>query len=420
MRYIFAFQNVWRLLRIRNYGFYTAGNFAAVIGLWIQRVSIGWATWQLTGSTAWLGLVAFAELIPVVVIGPIAGAASDRFDRLKLLKIAQVLVCLTAIVETILFALDLATIWAVMALVLVLGCLSALSQPLRMAIIPALVPRADLAVAVALGAITFNLARFIGPAIAGVLIAGGGIEWGFGAFALSYLFFALTLSRIRLVDDFRHASPAPEPILTAIAEGVRYVGQHRGILPMMILMAGIGLAGRPVVELLPGFADAVYGAGAGGLATFASLIGGGAITGGIWLSSRPSTSGLTNIVLAAVIGTALSIGMFCATRSFYVALPSLAVLGFCLVAVSVSAQTLIQLATPDAIRGRVLSLFGIVIRGMPALGALAMGLLAEWLGLRLALFAGALCLVAMVLLLMGRRRMIADQLEPGQSCRSAG
>ena len=153
-----------------NYGVYMAGMSVSMIGLWMQRLGVGWLTWELTESAAWLGAVAFADLFPAVLVAPIGGSAADRWDRLRLTKISQVLSLLQAVALFGLTVSGLITIEILFALTLFLGIVTAFHQPVRMALVPSLVRREYLPTAVALSSISFNLARFIGPAFAGVVI----------------------------------------------------------------------------------------------------------------------------------------------------------------------------------------------------------------------------------------------------------
>ena len=187
---------------------------------------------------------------------------------------------------------------------------------------------------------------------------------------------------------------------------------HRPIAPLLLLLLAVGLCARPFVELLPGFADAVFDAGAEGLAMMTSTVGGGAIVGGLWLARRDGHRGLTSVALASPLLLALALGGFVSSERLWLALPALAVAGFAMVAGGVGTQTLLQLAVDGRLRGRVLALYGLIFRGGPALGALAMGALSEVYGLRLPLAAGALLAALAGVAVWTRRRTITAALEP--------
>jgi MFS family permease len=162
--------NISRTLAHRDFGIYVAGNSVSLIGTWMQRIGVGWLAWELSHSGAVLGLVAFADLFPGVLIGPFGGALADRADRLRVIKVAQTLIMLQALALFVLTASGGINVPLLVALVLFQGAVIGFNQPARLALIPSLVPRPDLATAVAINSIVFNTARFIGPALAGVVI----------------------------------------------------------------------------------------------------------------------------------------------------------------------------------------------------------------------------------------------------------
>jgi MFS family permease len=177
------------LLRNADFSIYAAGSTVSLIGMWMQRIAIGWLTWELTKSGVWLGIVAFADFFPVLVIGPIAGAAADRWDRLRVVKTSQSISLMQA---TVLFGITVSghiNIGLLVALSAFQGVVVAFNQPARLALVPSLVPQADLASAVAINSVVFNLARFIGPMFAGLAIVWSGVAAAFAANALSYVVF---------------------------------------------------------------------------------------------------------------------------------------------------------------------------------------------------------------------------------------
>jgi MFS family permease len=185
-------------LRNANFGLYSAGSAVSLIGMWMQRIAIGWLTWEMTKSGLWLGIVAFADFFPVLLIGPIAGAAADRWDRLRVVKTSQTISLLQA---TTLFALTAGghmNIAMLVALTAFQGIVVAFNQPARLALVPSLVAETDLASAVAINSIVFNLARFIGPMFAGLAIVWSGVSAAFAANALSYVAFLAALARIHV------------------------------------------------------------------------------------------------------------------------------------------------------------------------------------------------------------------------------
>lgn len=408
-----GFHSILRALKNPNYGIYTAGSSVSLIGTWLQRVATGWLTWELTGSGVWLGIMAFADLFPTVLVGPFAGAAADRLDRLRVTKLSQALAMSQAVTLFALTVTGTITIWSLLALTTFLGIVAAFNQPARLAMIPSLVPRPDLSAAIAINSIVFNLARFLGPAAAGVIIVATDVAWAFFVNALTFTWFLFALSRVRLSGPAETRRRSDRNLIGDLVDGIRYVVGHGGIAPILVLLIVVCVGARPVIELLPGFAARVFAAGAGGLATLTSAIGVGAIAGGLWLAGRRDPRGLTRVALGSTLGLALCTGLFAATDLMWIAVPALAASGFCMVGAGIGTQTLLQFSVDGAMRGRVMSLYGLIFRGAPALGALAMGSASELAGLRWPIVVGALLVVAAWAWALARRARMTEALEGG-------
>ena len=383
-----GFRRIAAALGQSNYRAFVAGNAVSLIGTWLQRVAVGWLAWELTKSGTWLGLVAFADLFPTVVLSPLAGALADRFERLRIVVLTQIIAMIQAVALAVLVYADAITIERLFALTVALGIANAINQPARLALIPSLVEREHLSSAVAINSIVFNSARFLGPAAAGFAIAHGGIAFAFFANAASFVVFLVALGFVRLGPAELNATR--RTILGDTVDGYAYAARHAGIGPMLLLLAATSLSSRAFVELLPGFADAVFARGAQGLAWLTAATGLGAMAGGLWMAQRASIKGLTGLIVANVLVMAAALLGFVATRNFGIALACLFVAGFSLVVNGIGAQTLVQHAAAPNMRGRVMATFGMIFRGGPAVGALIMGVLSSQVGLPLAVGGGAL------------------------------
>jgi predicted MFS family arabinose efflux permease len=405
-----ALRRIARVLRQPTYGTYTAGNGLSLLGTWMQRIAVGWLAWELTGSAAWLGAVAFADLFPTVVVAPLAGAAADRWDRRRILRATVVVNLVQALALAALSATGRLDIWTLLGATLISGIATGAGQPARLALVASLVTRDDLPVAVAINSIVFNVARFAGPALAGVLIGGGGVSLAFAANALSFVAFLAALARLRIEQEQRAPSGRESGLGRDLVEGLRYAAAHSGIGPLLGLLVVTNIFGRPFVELLPGFAGQVFAAGPEGLAMMTSAIGGGAVFAGAWLAGRDGAGGLVSVTIASSLLLALTIVLFVATDRLLFALPVLAVSGMVMVGAGVGTHTLLQLAVAPPMRGRVLALYGLIFRGGPALGALAMGPLADRFGLAAPVAGGAGILAIGAAVLMTRRRTLSARL----------
>lgn len=396
-------------LRNPNFGIYSIGNGLSLIGMWMQRIALGWLAWQLTHSGLWLGIVAFADFFPVIVIGPVAGAVADRLDRLRLMKVSQGLQLVQAGTLFALTASGHINIWLLVTLTAIQGVLVAFNQPARLAFIPSLVAPSDLASAVAINSVIFNLARFIGPMLAGLAIVWSGVATAFAVNALSYFAFIWALMRIKVEPEAMTATN--RGLRGDLMDGIKYTATHPGIGALLVLGIALGVGGRPLNELLPGFAADVYHAGAGGLSILASAIGGGAIVGGLWLAHRSHSVGLTQVVLTNALVSGLAAMAAISSDKMWIAVPSVVVMGFSASVAGIGMQTMIQLATDRNMRGRVMGLYGLIFRGAPAVGALGAGLVSASLGLRWPVFIGALLVVAVWLWTYLARERIATAME---------
>jgi MFS family permease len=398
-------------LRNANFGIYSLGSAVSLTGMWMERIAIGWLTWQLTESGFWLGVVAFADFFPVILIGPIAGAAADRWDRLRVVKTSQAILLVQASVLFALTASGQINVGLIVALSAIHGCVVAFNQPARLALVPSLVPHADLGPAVAINSVIFNMARFIGPIFAGLAIVWSGVAAAFAANALSYVVFLAALARIRIAPA--EAAAVPRSFIADLRDGIRYTATHPGIGALLVLLIAIGVGGRPLTELLPGLADDVFNAGAGGLSVLASAVGGGAILGGVWLGHRAHSSDLMSVTLATALAGALAAIAAIATTNLWLALPAVVAFGFCSSASGIASQTLVQLASDRHMRGRVMGLYGLIFRGGPSIGALAAGFASTYFGLRWPVFFGALLVVvAWLWAFLGRKRITASLRPP--------
>jgi predicted MFS family arabinose efflux permease len=393
----------------RNYRIYVAGNAVGLTGTWLQRVSVGWLAWTLTHSGAWLGIMSMAEFFPVVFLSPLAGVLADRRNQVSVIRTTQIVGVLQASLLAVLVYTGAISIESLFALTLLLGITNSFAQPSRLALISNLVDRAALPSALAINSIVFNSARFIGPAIAGVVIAHASVGAAFALNAATYLIFFTAMTSLRHVAAL--SGGAVRNVLKASAEAYLYVSRHPGIAPMLLLFTVTTIGTRGYVELFPGFADDVFGRGAAGLSVLVSTVWLGAICGGAWMLLRPGLTGLTGLVLGNTLVISLAILAFTATDQFYLALPFVFIAGAAMVITGVGAQTLIQASVEPQMRGRVMALYGMIFRAGPALGAVLMGSLSGRFGLRLPLAVGALISVAVCSLTWARQRRVAPLLE---------
>jgi len=405
-----GFAAIRQILAIANYRLYVIGHLTSNSGLWVQRIAIGWLTWDLTESAGWLGLIAFADQVPTILLGLIAGAVVDRMDYFKLLRLTQTLQLLHAFTLAACTLLGFMDIWLLLVLTLLRGIVVAFNRPSRMTVIYTLVGRELIAPAIALNSTIFNSSRFTGPAIGGFLIVAVGTGWTFAVAFLMFLVFTITL-RLMKLPAMEAKVRSGRSLLRESWEGVQYVMRHDGIRLQLAILLITSLFARPLTDLLPGFAADIFARGPDGLAWLLAFHGFGAILGGTMLAARSQVKGLTRITIFNILIMAVALFAFSITTNFWLACVLSGVVGYAFIVQGTSNQTLIQSAVDTELRGRVISAYGLVARGGPALGALILGVAADHFGLRWPVGIGAvLCLLAW-LWAMRRRKFLAAALE---------
>lgn len=402
----------WRTLTIPNFRNYMAGNFVSQMGLWTQRIAVQWITWELTGSTTWLGIIAFVDFFPIVVMAPLAGAYADRIERLRGIRL---FVFLSAILSTLIAFLavtDQLNEYILATLVLLNGTVLAFNYPFRLAIIHQLVGRDALTSAISINSVGFNIARIGGPALAGAIINFWGIGPAVIFTVISDIIFILALYSVQPIGgDSRPKAKPASAIPREIMEGFRYAMDHKGIAPLVIVLTVSTIFGRPINELFAGFSDAVFGQGVSGLAWLTASFGFGGLVGCIELACYKGIEGLTRKMVRNVLILTFAVFGFVASDNFWVALCFVALLGYSLGVIGVVEQSLIQASIPDEMRGRMMSLYSLISRGCPGFGALLMGYLASLLGLRLPVAAGAVLCIVLWLWIRRRQDLMAAHLE---------
>ena len=388
-----------RVFAHRNTKLFYGGSFACWTGWWVQRIAVDWLAWQLTHSTAWVGFIAFCSLAPSVVVSPFAGAIVDRMDRIHLTVATQWITVAHALTLAALTYSGLIRVEIIAALEVVLGISSTFAQPARQSLVPGMVPRADLPGAVALNSLTFNLSRSIGPGIGGMIIYTWGVVPAMVVNAAAYFFASQSMLRLTIAPEHRRGHAPTASVLSEAIDGVTYVVRHPGMAPLVLFAFLIGALARPVSETLAPYVDLLFHQGAGGLATLASI-------GGIALAMYGTTKGLTRICFFAGFTIILATIAFVSTHSFVLAIACSAIWGAAGTVHGIAAQTLLQTTTSGQMLGRVLSLWGMIGRAAPALGALAYGKLAEYFGLQLPVLVGCgLALVLCALVMRGLPQM---------------
>lgn len=358
----------------------------------MQSVAESWLVYRLTGSPVLLGVVGFANRIPVFLFSTVGGAVADRYNRHHIVIATQVASMCLAAMLAVLTLTHRVQVWHLMAIAALLGLVNAFDIPARQAFVVELVDREDLQNAIALNSSMFNGARVVGPAIAGVLVAAVGEGWCFLANAVSYVAVIVGLLLMQVAPRPKAARPAFT--LAHVTEGFRFALRSRPILALLLLLGLVSLMGTPYSVLMPIISDRTFHAGPRGLGILMGATGVGALVGALSLANRTTLQGYGRTIALAATGFGLSIIAFSASRNLWLAVAFLVPAGFAMMTQMAASNTLIQSMVPDALRGRVMAVYSMMFMGMAPIGALLAGTLAGWLGAtRTVAAGGAFCVI---------------------------
>jgi MFS family permease len=376
-------------LRFQTYRRFWAGSLVANVGFWMQQTALGWLVYDMTGAASWLGTIALAANAPTFVLGLLGGAIADRASRRTIILSAQIVLALGALTLAWLTASGHLGMGHVIAVTMLGGTAAALWSPAMMSVMPTLVPAADMLSAVSLNSVQFNLARTIGPAVAGLSYGVIGAAGCFTANAAGFAIFTLVMSRLPLP---RRPQGAPPPLLRALVEGLRYVRRHPVIGPSLALALVMSVFGFPYIILLPALAGTL-GLGVSGLGYLTAAVGCGAVAGGLWLSAAGDHARKLPLANGSAIAFGATLASLAVIHSVVGVGARLALLGVLQTACVASINTTIQLTVEDRMRGRVLSMLTVILFGFATLGAVLGGVLGDRIGVPNALAAGGVVIV---------------------------
>ena len=399
------FGGIGQALSIRDYRLYWIGQAVSVQGVWIQRISAGVLTYQLTQSPGWLGFISFVYVFPLMVCGPVAGAFADRFGHRRTAILGLSIGVALSLAMTVLTFAGLMTPHLLAVTIALLGLLHALDFPARQVLIQLLVGRDRMSAAIALNTTTFNSAAFTGPALAAALLAFGKAHFGeMGGPALGFLvytlvstWFIVSLILIRTRDEARKASSVRK-LLADVMEGFVYIRGHQTILSISVVWFVSSFVIRSYVDLMPGIADSVFNSDEKGLGILLAASGAGALVLSIVMAMRGRTQGLPRLFIAAMVATALALIVFSVTTNFMVATAAMVVAGGFSVTASICGQTIIQSTVDIAFRARVIAVYLSLVIGAQSLGALSLGWIAEFTGFRWSVGSAAALSLAFIVL----------------------
>jgi MFS family permease len=370
---------LFRALAHRNFRFFVLGQALSLTGMWIQMVAQSWLMYQMTQEAFAVAWVAIAQQGPGLLVGPFAGALADRHSRQRMLVFAHAAAIAPAVALAVLVFSGSASPLLLFALALVAGVARAFEIPTRQAFVPELVTREDIPNAIALNSIVFNVARLVGPAIGGFIIALVGEAWCFLANAVLLVPVLFSLLAIRVPVRSRLSS-ATSSLLSELALAVDYVRRQPILWALLGGLAAASVAGMPYTVLLPSFAVRVLNAGPETYGFLTAAVGVGAILSAVLLAARKQVAGLDAWLVAS--GVVFAFGLFGLSRStdLGLAVLALAVIGGGFMFLMAATNTLVQLRVPDELRGRVMSFHTALFIGLFPVGGLLAGVLADRFG----------------------------------------
>jgi MFS family permease len=382
----------FRALRYYNFRLFFAGQLISLVGTWMQMVAQSWLVYRLTGSSALLGLISFSSQIPVFLFSPLGGVVADRYNRHRLLVLTQSSSMVLALILAALTLTHHILIWHIFVLSALLGVVNAFDIPVRQSFFQEMVGRADLINAIALNSSMYNSARIVGPAIAGLLVSWIGEGWCFFANGVSYI--AVIAGLLLMHVTPRVVARTEESAWQHVREGARFVATARPMRALLLLIGMVGFFGLQYSTLMPIFADRIFHSGAHGLGVLLGINGAGALWGALVMAAKRGLQGLTRWIAVAACVFSVSLMAFAVAPTFWSAAALLFVVGFATMIQFGSTNTLIQMMSPDRLRGRAISAYSMMNMGMTPIGSMAAGFIAEHTGARVTVAAGgAICLI---------------------------
>ncbi|TLP57146.1 MFS transporter [Microbispora triticiradicis] len=402
---------MFRSLRNHNYRLFAAGGVVSNVGTWMQRTAQDWLVLDLAhNSGSALGVTVALQFLPTMLFGMFGGVIADRYPKRRVLMAAQTLMGLLALTMGVLVLTGTAQVWHVYAMAFTLGLVSCVEVPTRQSFVVEMVGRRDLPNAIALNSSTFNLARVVGPALAGLLI-----YWmGTGPiFVLNAVSFAAVITGLALMRSSELRSPEPVPRGKGqLREGLRYVGGRPDLLLPLLMVAFMAIFAQSFSTSIALMAKQVFGAGASSFGIASSAFAVGAFGGALLAARRVKPS------RRFLIAGALCFGLFQIASGLAPGYPAFLLLlvpaGMAMITVNTTANTIVQLGVSPEMRGRVMGIYVLVFTGGAPIGAPLVGWLAEVTGPRLAVAAAGALSMCGVCLAVLVTRMVAARVQRGE------
>ncbi len=388
-----ALLGIFHSLKSRDFAIYFTGVSITLIGSWIQQVAMGWLIYNMTNSVFMLSLSVFLSLIPTLFIMPFAGVVVDRFDRRKIIMCTQTAMMIQSFALAILTITGLINIEIILALCLCFGIITSFDAPARQSFYSKLVPPQDLTNAIALNSTAINGTRFIGPALGGIIVN----VWGEGACFLinSFGFLAILISLCFIRSPKMPPHEEGKSAIAEISEGFKYAVDVLPIRAIIALLLMFSFFGLPFPMFMPAFTKEVLGGDSEVLGNLMSFIGIGALMAALYLAARKSALGLGRVIVLSCITFGIGLVCIAYTKNINLAYALCIPIGFGMIAVAASCNTMLQSLVEDSKRGRIMSIFSMCFFGIPPIGSITQGWLSNYVSLEfITLICGSVCIIS--------------------------
>lgn len=404
-------KTIFRALEYRNYRLFFIGQGISLIGTWMQQIAMSWLVYRLTGSALILGIVGFSSQIPAFFLSPFAGVLADRWNRHSILLVTQTLAMIQAFILAYLVLTHTIAVWHIIVTGIFLGAVNSLDIPARQSFVIDMVEKKEtLGNAIALNSMMFNMARLVGPSIAGILIAltGEGMCFlinGVSFFAVIWCLLAMKLKPRKQKTQYKN-------VLHGLREGFNYTFGFIPIRFILVLLGILSLMGTSYVVLMPVFAKEVLGGGPKTLGFLMTAVGAGALIGTLYLASRKGMLKLGPIIpiASAIFSAGMIVLSF--SRTLWVSLLTLIIIGFGLMVQMAASNTVLQTIVDDDKRGRVMSFYSMAFMGMTPLGSLIAGYLANNIGTPVTLMISGSCCALASLFFAAKIPLLKSMVHP--------
>jgi MFS family permease len=389
-------------LSLSDFRLFWFGQLISLSGTWMQSAAQAWLVYSLTKSPFYLGLVAAAGSLPILLFSLLGGIVADRIRKRNLLLLTQALSIIPALSLGILTHMNLITVWQVALFATFLGTVNAFDIPARQAFIIEIVGKEHLMNAIALNSAAFNGARMVGPVIAGMAIAYLGLPACFFLNALSFFAVIIALSKMKMKGYIKTSS---QGFTKDFTEGIQFIKSKPEIYSIMLLIAVFSLIGIPYVTFLPIFAGEVLRAGPEGYGFLVGATGTGALTAALFIAFRGEIEEKKRFMSVSALCFSLFLFIFSISKTFYISIAALIFVGWGMVNFLATANSFIQLSVSDGLRGRVMSVYALVFLGFAPIGNSLIGMLAASIGTTRAVTISAIiCIIGSALFMYGNYR----------------